>query len=195
MAIKSSCEVKLIKRCMTMMVFLCVACSHAMPVMALDTHSIITEYVKGEYRLTMTATLSARADRVEAVLRDYAHYHSLDTNILDAHVVSRPRADQVQLFTRIRVCFSFLCRNVDRVETVDERPLELIATIMPDKSDAERGVTHTVLIADGPYTQVQYTTYIVPKFWVPALFGRSIMLHTLRDATTHMFEHIEKMAQ
>lgn len=171
------------------------AIGYTAPARALDMQSINTEYVNGEYRLTMTATLSARADRVEAVLRDYAHYHSLEDRILDAHVISRPRPDQVQLFTRLRVCFSFLCRNVDRVETVDERPLELIATVVPDKSDAERGATHTVLTAEGDRTQVQYTTSIVPKFWVPALFGRSIMLHTLRDATLTMFQNIEKMAQ
>jgi hypothetical protein len=165
-------------------------CAHAM-----DMHSINAEYVNGEYRLTMTATLTAHSDRVEAVLRDYAHYKSLDTRILDAHVVSRPQTNQVQLFTRIRVCFSLLCRNVDRIELVEERPWELLATIIPAKSDAERGGTHTVLIADGEHTQVQYTTYIVPKFWVPALFGRSIMLRTLRDATTSMFENIEKRAQ
>jgi len=165
-------------------------CAHAM-----ELHSINSEYVNGEYRLTMTATLTAHSDRVEAILRDYAHYKSLDTRILDAHVVSRPQTNQVQLFTRIRVCISLLCRNVDRIELVEERPLELLATIIAAKSDAERGGTHTVLIADGERTQVRYTTSIVPKFWVPALFGRNIMLHTLRDATISMFENIEKRAQ
>ena len=176
-------------------VLVCMAVSHAVPARAVETQSISTTYVNGEYRLTMTATLSARADRVQAVLRDYAHYRSLENRILDAHVISHPGADEVQLFTRIRVCFSLLCRNVDRVERVEERPLELIATVVPDKSDAERGVTHTVLTDEGDRTQVQYTTFIVPKFWVPPLFGRSIMLHTLRDATLTMFQNIEKMAQ
>lgn len=163
--------------------------------MAMEIHDVHTEYVKGEYRLVMNVTLAARADRVEAVLRDYAHYHALDSRILEARVIQRPQPHQVQLFTRIRVCFSFLCRNVDRVELVEEQPLGLLATVIPDKSDAERGSSHTLLIADGNFTRVQYTTSIVPKFWVPALFGRNIMLHTLRDATLSMFEHIEKLAQ
>jgi len=162
---------------------------------AMETRDIHTEYVKGEYRLVMDISLAARADRVEQILRDYAQYKALDSRILDAHIVQRPQPNVVQLFTRIRVCFSFLCRNVDRVESVEERPLELLATVIPDKSDAERGSTHAVLLAEGDHTRVQYTSSIVPKFWVPALFGRNMMLHTLRDATLSMFEHIEKLAQ
>ncbi|MES1195516.1 MAG: hypothetical protein ABUL58_01040 [Steroidobacter sp.] len=162
---------------------------------ALELHSINTEYVNGEYRLTMTATLSARTDRVETVLRDYAQYHALDSRILDARIIRRISPSQLELFTRIKVCFSFLCRNVDRTETVEERPLELLATVIPERSDAVRGSTRTLLSSDGDRTQVQYSTSIVPRFWVPALFGRSIMLRTLRDASTSMFEHIEKRAQ
>lgn len=162
---------------------------------ALEIRNVTTEYVNGEYRLTWSATLHASADRVEQVLRDYARYNTLDSRILDARVVERTREDQVKLFTRIRVCFSFLCRNVDRTELVTEKPLELEATVVPEKSDAERGATHTVLKAQDGTTLVEYHTTIVPKFWVPALFGRSIMLRTLRDATTGMFEHIEKRAQ
>ena len=163
--------------------------------MAMETHTISTEYANGEYRLTIDVTLNAPAGRVEALLRDYAHYDQLDARILESKVVARPKPDEVELFTRIHACFSFVCRNVDRVETVQERPMELLATVIPDKSDAKRGSTHTVLTADGQRTRIHYTTYIVPKFWVPPLFGRSIMLHTLRDATLSMFEHIEKMAQ
>jgi hypothetical protein len=34
----------------------------------------------------------------------------------------------------------------------------------------------------------------VPKFWVPALVGRPLMLRNLREATVSLFEHIEKRA-
>ena len=192
---ESSLERKLIKHIGRRLIAICLLCSGTSYVHAMDIHRISAEYVSGEYRLTLSATLSAPADRVEAVLRDYDHYHALDVRILDARIGKRIQPDQLELFTRIRVCFTFLCRNVDRLELVEERPLELLATVIPDRSDAERGSTHTLLIRDGDKTQLQYTSTIVPKFWVPALFGRNIMLHTLRDATTSMFEHIEKLAK
>jgi hypothetical protein len=70
----------------------------------------------------------------------------------------------------------------------------LLATVIPERSDAERGSTHTQLYAQGERTRVEYATQIVPKFWVPPLFGRSLMLRSLRDATVTLFEHIEQRA-
>lgn len=161
---------------------------------AFELDQIATHYEAGEYRLSMTATLAAPLHRVEDALRDYAHYPELDTRILEARVTTPPILGALQLFTRIRVCVSFVCRNVDRVEQVQERPGEIVATVIADRSDAVRGETHTVLVAQGAFTQVRYTTFIVPKFWIPAWLGRALMLRTLRDGTINLFQHIEQRA-
>ena|GEM_PF-667054 len=164
------------------------------PAQAWQLDHVETHYEGGEYRLALTATLDVPLPRVERVLRDYAHYSNLDARILEVRVLGTPAANQVQLFTRIHVCVSLLCRNVERVERVEERPGELLATVLPERSDAERGETHTVLLADGTRTRVQYTTFIVPKFWVPALFGRSLMLRALREGTVSLFQNVERRA-
>ena len=161
---------------------------------AFTLEQVSTRYEAGEYRLALTATLAAPLQQVEAVLRDYARYPELDARILEARIVRVTAPGQLQLFTRIHVCVSILCRNVERTEQVEEHAGELLATIIADRSDAERGATHTVLSADGVLTRVHYTTYIVPKFWVPALFGRSLMLRTLRDGTLALFQHVEQRA-
>lgn len=168
------------------------------PGLALEVEHLQVRFHDGEYRLDMTATLAAPLTRVESVLRDYARYPQLDARILKAQVLTRlgvtESGAQLELLTRINVCFSFLCRKVERVERVEERPGELLATVIPERSDAERGSTHTQLSALGERTRVVYSTQIVPKFWVPALVGRSLMLRSLRDATVSLFEHIEQRA-
>jgi Polyketide cyclase / dehydrase and lipid transport len=164
-------------------------CGHAMQVDALQTR-----YSEGAYQLTMTATLSAPAARVEAVLRDYASYPQLDERILTAQILSHSGPHQLELLTRINVCLAFLCRKVERVEQVEEKPGELLATVIADRSDAKRGQTHTQLRELDGNTQVTYVTEIVPKFWVPALVGRSLMLRNLREATVNLFTHIEQRA-
>lgn len=164
------------------------------PGLALEIEHVQVRFHDGEYQLTMTATLAAPLPRVESVLRDYAHYPGLDARILNAQVLTRLSPTQLELMTRINVCFSFLCRKVERIERVEERPGELLATVIPERSDAERGSTHTQLSAQGERTRVEYSTQIVPKFWVPALFGRALMLRSLRDATVTLFEHIEQRA-
>src|SRR5882757_2673710 len=161
---------------------------------AFEVEQLNTRYEAGQYRLSMTVILAAPLHQVEAVLRDYAHYPELDPRILEARVLNSSTPGTVQLFTRIHVCVSLLCRNVERIEQVEERPGEMVATIIPEHSDAEQGSTHTVLSAQGERTQVRYTTFIVPKFWVPAWFGRALMLRTLRDGTLNLFQHIEQRA-
>jgi hypothetical protein len=162
--------------------------------LAMDIEQVQTRFHDGEYQLTMTAMLAAPVSNVESVLRDYAQYPQLDARILSAKILRRLSATQLELMTRINVCFAFLCRKVERVERVDERPGELLATVIPELSDAERGSTRTQLSAQGDRTRVVYSTQIVPKFWVPALFGRALMLRSLRDATITLFEHIEQRA-
>ena len=162
----------------------------------MEVQQLQVQFHGGEYQLSMTATLSAPMGRVAAVLRDYASYPQLDSRIVTSQVVSRPAPNRVELMTRINVCFAFFCRKVDRVEQVEERPDGLLATVIPDRSDAKSGRTQTQLSAsaDGSHTTLVYSTQIVPKFWVPALLGRSLMLHSLRDATISLFEHIEQRA-
>jgi hypothetical protein len=162
--------------------------------LALEIERVQVRFHDGEYQLTMTAMLAAPLPKVESVLRDYAHYPGLDARILNAQVLTRLSPTQLELMTRINVCFSFLCRKVDRVERVEEQPGELLATVIPERSDAERGSTRTQLSTQGDRTRVEYSTQIVPKFWVPALFGRALMLRSLRDATVTLFEHIEQRA-
>jgi hypothetical protein len=161
---------------------------------ALQIEALQTRFHDGAYELTMTATLSAPADRVEAVLRDYASYPQLDARILTARVLSRSGPHELELLTRINVCFAFLCRKVERVEQVQETPGELLATVIAERSDAQRGRTQTQLRELNGTTQVIYVTEIVPKFWVPALVGRSLMLRSLRDATVNLFTHVEQRA-
>jgi len=165
------------------------------PAHALGIDHIETQYRDGEYRLTMTATLAAPLLRVEQVIRDFGKYPQLDQRILESRVLARPAPDQIELFTRIQVCVAFLCRKMERVETVHVRAGEILASVQPARSDASRGETHTELTADGEHTHLRYTTYIVPKFWVPGLFARPAMLRQLHDATVSLFTHVEQRAQ
>jgi hypothetical protein len=161
---------------------------------ALQVEALQTQFHEGAYQLTMTAILLAPVAQVEAVLRDYASYPQLDTRILTAEVLTRSGPHELELLTRINACFAFLCRKVVRVERVEEKPGELLATVIAERSDAQRGRTHIQLRAINGHTQVLYATDIVPKFWVPALVGRSLMLRSLRDATVSLFTNIEQRA-
>jgi hypothetical protein len=66
--------------------------------------------------------------------------------------------------------------------------------VLPDRSDLLAGTTHTVLTAEGSRTRIAYMTELSPNFWVPSLFGRSLMLRTLREASIELFRNVERQA-
>jgi hypothetical protein len=152
-------------------------------------------YQDKEFRVELDLILNAPAQRVEAVLRNYEGYPSLDASILESRVVNRIDAETVLLYTKLRACAGVFCRTVDRVERVQERPFELLAMVVPDESDVAAGRTQTAMQTMESRTRVRYSTSVAPKFWVPALIGRPLMLRTLREASLDLFGNVEKQAQ
>jgi hypothetical protein len=155
-----------------------------------------TKYANRRYQCDLNVKLDAPLDKVEAVLRDYEKYPSLDTRILQARVLERPAPNVAMLETRLRLCLGWFCRNVNRVERVEESEHALAASADPSRSDVKYGETHLHL-ATGEHgsTLVRYSTSITPGFWTPSVFGRRWMLRTLEDATTDLFMNVEIKAK
>lgn len=165
----------------------------AASVQAFDIERLAARYEQHQYRLTLVAHLDAPPAQVVAVLRDYAHYPSLDPRILEADVLERPEEHVVVLATRLRVCLGWFCREVSRVERVTESPLAFVAHTDPARSDLRFGITRTTLEPEGSGTRVQYSTAVAPGFWVPP-FPRRWMLDAMSDATVGLFRSVERRA-
>lgn len=151
-------------------------------------------YRDKEYRVELDLILDAPPQQVESVLRDYDSYPKLDAGVLESRVIERVDAETVLLFTKLRACAGVFCRTVNRVERVQERPFELLATVIPEQSEVLSGNTHTVLQTIDARTRVRYTTAVSPKFWVPTFIGRPLMLRTLREASLDLFRNVEARA-
>ena len=163
---------------------------------AITIESAETAFRDKHYEYELVATLDAPLDRVQAVLRDYEHYRELDERILEARVIERPQDYSAILATTVRVCFGPFCRDVKRVELVEESPLGLSATADPARSQVKFGETRIFLaVVPEGRTRISYRTSIVPDFWVPPIPGRRWMLKTLADSTNDLFRGVEKRAQ
>jgi hypothetical protein len=145
----------------------------------------------------MTAVLDASMETVEPVLRDYEAYQALDARILEARVIERDQMRHITtLETILRACVGPICRNVKRIERVEESPGALVATTDATRSDMKFGETRMKLESTPEgRTRVIYRTRLIPDFWIPALVARRIMLETLEDATIDLFRNVEKRAQ
>jgi hypothetical protein len=88
-----------------------------------------------------------------------------------------------------------MCRSLQRVEQVEERPDELLATAVLAESDVRFSVTRSQWQPQNGGTALQYRLEIMPKFWVPRFFGRRLMLSTLREGTLSLFTNVERAAR
>lgn len=155
-----------------------------------------TRYADRRYQCELSVKLDAPPETVEAILRDYERYPMLDTRILQARVLERPEPNVVMLQTTVRVCFGWFCRNVNRIERVEESQHALVASADPNRSDVRFGETRMQLSPDEHGgTLVHYRTSITPGFWIPSVVGRRWMLRTLEDATSDLFMNVEMKAK
>jgi hypothetical protein len=155
-----------------------------------------TRYADRRYQCDLSVKLDASPDKVEAILRDYERYPKLDGRILQARVLDRPEPNVVTLETTVRVCFGWFCRNVNRVERVEESEHALAATADPSRSDVKFGETRMQL-SPGEHggTLIHYRTSIAPNFWIPSVIVRRWMLRTLEDASGDLFMNVEMRAK
>ncbi|MDY6945979.1 MAG: SRPBCC family protein [Pseudomonadota bacterium] len=153
-------------------------------------------YADKHFHYELVVTLDAPIDRVDAVLRDYADYPSLNARILSAAILDRPAPDAVTLETTVKVCFAFFCRDVTRVERVQESKYVLLAVADPARSNVKFSETRSELSpAHHGGTRVRYVTSVVPGFWVPPVGGRRMLLKTLETETRDLFMSVEAKAK
>jgi hypothetical protein len=162
---------------------------------ALSVQSVEASLRGGVYRIELVARVDAPVEDVAAVLTDYAGYRGLDPRIRASTVL--PSEDQgVELVrTVVRACAGFFCRNVKRVERVEQREGELLATVIPEQSELKSGLTRTTWHADNEGTSVTYRAEFVPDFWVPAAIGRRYAERVLKASTLELFGNVEKRAR
>lgn len=153
-------------------------------------------YADKHFQYELVVTLDAPIERVDAVLRDYADYPSLNARILSAKVLERQAPDVVTLETTVEVCLGWFCRDVTRVERVQESTYVLLAVADPERSDVRFSETRSELSpAHHGATRVKYVTNVVPGFWVPAVGGRRMMLKMLETETRNLFMSVEDKAR
>ena len=153
-------------------------------------------YADKHFHYELVVTLDAPIDRVDEVLRDYADYPSLNARIRSATILDRLAPDAVNLETTVEVCFAFFCRDVTRVERVQESKYVLLAVADPERSNVKFSETRSELSpAHHGGTRVRYVTNVVPGFWVPPMGGRRMLLKTLETETRELFMSVEEKAR
>jgi hypothetical protein len=162
---------------------------------ALSVESLEASLNGGVYRVALVARVDAPVEDVAAVLTDYAAYRLLDPRIRASTVLPSDDQGSELVRTVVRACAGLFCRNVERVERVERREGELLATVIPERSELRSGLTRTTWQAADEATSVTYQAEFVPDFWVPSVIGRRYAVRALKNSTLQLFDNVEKRAR
>ncbi|MBQ0725234.1 MAG: hypothetical protein KBT50_09350, partial [Cycloclasticus sp.] len=68
----------------------------------------------------------------------------------------------------------------------------LNADVMPELSDFSSGWMHSVLIPDGEQTIIQFSSEMVPNFWLPPWLGPLLVKHALSTESINSLRLLNK---
>jgi len=162
-----------------------------------DVKVVELSYEDNRYVLKLEAHIVAPPAAVFAVITDYPSLPRLHRRVRESRVVSRTEARSNEVFTLLKGCIAFVfCKSVRRVERIVENPpVELIATIVPEQSDFLFGRVRWLLTAEKGGTLLTYENETEPKFSVPGMLGEALMARSLGRTARQMIERVEEQAR
>lgn len=149
----------------------------------------------GIIRIIVSATLDAPAEYIRQVLTDYRNIYRLSSSIVETDVIETCRRDETRVRTKIQVCASVFCREVERVEAV--RALDsgdLQARIVPEQSEFRSGLAIWKITALDYGSELEYHATLEPDFFIPPVVGVPAIRSSLKAEFSTTVARIEKIA-
>ena len=159
-------------------------------------HDLKIEYRSGRYELVSHTYVDAPLEAIFHVLTDYDHFNRI-SRIYEESGFMEPAADGTPVvYTRMRGCVLFFCKNMTRVERLETREPGFIHTItLPEQSDFRYGVSEWILEPEGSGTNVIYRAVLEPDFWLPPIIGPWALKRRLLEGGAGALDRIESLSQ
>jgi hypothetical protein len=148
-----------------------------------------------QYFLESESVLKASVPSVFKVLLDYENFTKLSSVYEESRYLESGPDGAPRVYTLAQGCMLFVCRSVEKVERLETRfNRRIVATVIPEYSNLEQGVTEWLLTADGENTRLVYRMELTPKFWVPPLIGPPIIRYVLAKGGEEALQRLEAAA-
>ena len=144
------------------------------------------------YTVYVVMDLDASAEKVRAVLTDYAHLDRLNASITASKIMDDKGDGTVRVLTRFEHCIVFFCVTAQRVEDVTEDVHgRILIALVPDVSSFRSGHASWEVKSIGSGSRVIHRATLEPDFWVPPWIGTAILKVTLHREIRASFENLE----
>jgi len=161
--------------------------AHASQLVRLDV-----DQKANSYAVYVVMELDAPADKVRAILTDYAHLDRLNASIIASKIIDEKGDGTVRVLTRFENCIVFFCMTVQRVEDITEDGQgRILVTLVPDASSFRSGQALWEVTSTGSGSRVIHRATLEPDFWLPPWIGTAILKATMRREIRASFENLE----
>jgi hypothetical protein len=147
------------------------------------------------FSLVLVARVDAAPAAVWATLTDYPNLHRLSEAVLESAEMPPDGAGGHLVHTLSHVCVWIFCKDLEHLQRVMETPpYRLEADSVPDDSDFTHGYTRWEMTPQDGGTRFEFTTRLVPDFWVPPLLGPYLIQQGLRSTALDALQGLEREA-
>jgi hypothetical protein len=178
-----------------LIIFSILLATHSNAVADSTTEIVVTEE-DGIFQITVSAQIAATEKHVRQVITDYTHAYRINHSIIESEVLKSPVDGNIQVRARVLACTPLLCIEVERVDEVSTLESgNILAVIVPEKSDFRSGKALWKITPDGDKTQLSYWASIEPDVFIPPVIGTQLVIDNLRDQFMATFSRIEQVAR
>jgi hypothetical protein len=178
-----------------LIIFSVLLATHSNAVADSTTEIVVTEE-DGIFQITVSAQIAATEKHVRQVITDYTHAYRINHSIIESEVLKSPVDGNIQVRARVLACTPLLCIEVERVDEVSTLESgNILAVIVPEKSDFRSGKALWKITPDGDKTQLSYWASIEPDVFIPPVIGTQLVIDNLRDQFMATFSRIEQVAR
>jgi hypothetical protein len=165
--------------------------AHASQLVRLDV-----DQKANSYAVYVVMELDAPAEKVRALLTDYAHLDRLNGSITASKIIDARGNGTVRVLTRFENCIVFFCMTVQRVEDITEDAQgRILVALVPDASSFRSGQASWEVTSTGSGSRVIHRATLEPDFWLPPWIGTAMLKATMRREIRASFENLEGLTR
>jgi hypothetical protein len=153
---------------------------------------------RGRYELVAHTFLDAPARGIFNVLTDYDDdaFGRISGVYEESGYVGADEDGTPLVYTLVRGCMVFFCRDLRRVSRLEvEVPTLIRTTALPARSDFKYSRSEWMLEPTDRGTEVTYRLVMEPDFWVPPFVGPLFLKKRFREGGRRALERIERLAR
>lgn len=147
------------------------------------------------YSIDVLVRIEAPLEVVYRAITDYDHLTDINPSIVESYIIDRQGEGKYRVFTGIKLCVMFFCKQFRQVQDVVEHSPTLIkATLLPESSDFESGSASWDLVVADDVTYLEFSARVDPSFWVPPMIGTWLFEREMVKQVLQTASYVEKKA-